>query len=152
MLCSMTAVQGEPTPANVEGNGWTVDDSEFGARLALVRQRLRWNIKEAATECGLPPASWASWEAGAMPRQLADTCDRIAQRTGADYLWLLAGSSRSGTRRRSTHGCPTVDRPDTIQINRPRDNRPPGRPLAAAGAGITRTAYADRTKRRRRDR
>lgn len=53
---------------------------------------------------------------------------------------------------RSTHGCPTVDRKDTVQIIRPRDNRPPGRPLAAAGAGISRTAHVDRTKRRRRDR
>lgn len=53
---------------------------------------------------------------------------------------------------RSTHGCPTVDRTDTVQISRPRDNRPPGRALAGAGAGISRTAHVDRTKRRRRDR
>jgi hypothetical protein len=34
-----------------------------------------------------------------MPRQLADVCDRIAQVTGADYIWLIAGprsSSKGG--------------------------------------------------------
>lgn len=92
-LCSMTAVHGEPHAANA-GTGWTVDDSEFGARLALVRQRMKWNIKEAAVECGVPAASWASWEAGSMPRRYSEICGKIADRTGADYFWLMAGSSR----------------------------------------------------------
>ncbi|BCJ45367.1 hypothetical protein GCM10010168_86360 [Actinoplanes ianthinogenes] len=92
-LCLMTAVHGEPSPAN-EGTateGWTVDDSQFGARLALVRQRMRWNIKEAAQACGIAPASWASWEDGAMPRKYTEICEKIAARTGANYLWLVAG-------------------------------------------------------------
>jgi transcriptional regulator with XRE-family HTH domain len=95
MLCLMTAVNGEPPDVN-QGQGWTIDDSSFGARLALVRQRMRWNIKEAARECGIPPASWANWEAGAMPRRYTEMCRLIAQRTGANYLWLIAGpDSRS---------------------------------------------------------
>ncbi|WP_328465452.1 helix-turn-helix domain-containing protein [Actinoplanes sp. NBC_00393] len=97
----MTAPHGHSSPANEEPTsiGWTMDDSEFGARLALVRQRMRWNIKEAAKECGVPAASWASWEAGAMPRRYTEVCEKIAQRTGADYLWLMAGSSRPAPRK-----------------------------------------------------
>lgn len=44
-----------------------------------------------------------------------------------------------------------TERP-AIQMTRPPDNRPGGRDLVGAGAGITRTAYLDRGKRRRRDR
>lgn len=90
MLCHMTAVQGEPL-STTEGTGWSVDDSEFGARLALVRQRMQWNIKEAARECGLPAASWASWEAGSSPRRYTEICQKIAARTGADFIWLIVG-------------------------------------------------------------
>ena len=43
--------------------GWVADDSEFGARLALIRQRMAWgNVKEAALACGLPVESWRNWE------------------------------------------------------------------------------------------
>lgn len=90
MLCHMTAVQGEPRPSNLE-QGWTVDDGTFGARLALVRQRMQWNIKEAARECGVPAASWGSWEAGSLPRRYTEICAQIAERTGASYMWLLTG-------------------------------------------------------------
>ncbi len=151
MLLPMTVTQGEALTAN-EGAGWTVDDSELGARLALVRQRMRWNIKEAATECGLPAASWASWEAGASPRQLADVCDKISRRTGADYIWLIAGSARPSGRPRSTHGYPTVtDRPAT-QTPRQRGNRPPGHSSGTTSPGGGRTAYVDRSGRSKRDR
>ncbi|GIE75752.1 hypothetical protein Aph02nite_17020 [Actinoplanes philippinensis] len=97
----MTAVHGEPSPANegTTGGGWTVDDTTFGARLALVRQRMQWNIKEAAKECGLPPASWGTWENGAMPRKYTEVCEKIARRTGADFVWLIAGP---GGKNRST--------------------------------------------------
>jgi hypothetical protein len=90
MLCHMTAVQGEPRPSNLE-QGWTVDDGTFGARLALVRQRMQWNIKEAARECGVPAASWGTWEAGSLPRRYTEICAQIAERTGASYMWLLTG-------------------------------------------------------------
>lgn len=91
----MTAVHGEPRPANL-GQGWTVDDSSFGARLALIRQRMRWNIKEAARECGIPAASWGTWEDGAMPRRYTEMCRLIADRTGCDYGWLLDGPRMAG--------------------------------------------------------
>lgn len=100
-LCHMTAVQGEPRPANLE-QGWTVDDSTFGARLALVRQRMQWNIKEAARECGIPAASWGTWENGAMPRRYTEMCRLIADRTGADLTWLVMGPSRTTGRASAT--------------------------------------------------
>ncbi len=119
MLCHMTAVHGEPPAANT-GHGWTPDDSEFGARLAMVRQRMKWNIKEAAVACTLPPASWASWEAGAMPRNLQQTCRKIADATGADYIWLLAGSLSAGIRRTSSR---PQDRPGS-HVVRTTPDRP----------------------------
>jgi transcriptional regulator with XRE-family HTH domain len=96
MLCHMEAVQRDPRPANL-GQGWTVDDGTFGARLALIRQRMQWNIKEAARECGIPAASWGTWENGAMPRRYTEMCRLIAERTGCDYGWLLAGPRLKAT-------------------------------------------------------
>jgi transcriptional regulator with XRE-family HTH domain len=76
----------------VAGRGWTVDGSTFGARLALIRQRMDWNLKEAADECNVPAASWTNWERkGADPRGLLNIVRQISDRTGCDYLWLLAG-------------------------------------------------------------
>jgi hypothetical protein len=65
----------------------------FGARLALVRQRMKWgNVKEAAVACGLPTESWRSWERdGRSPRNIVEIASIIAAATGCDYLWLLAG-------------------------------------------------------------
>ncbi len=150
-LCLMTAVHGEPRPANLGSSGWTVDDSEFGARLALVRQRMGWNIKEAARECGIPAASWGTWENGAMPRRYTEMCRLIADRTGCDYGWLVLGPQVAKDVR-NTHGYATVtDRP-AGHIDRPRDNRPSGRPAAAPTIGVARTAHLPRPARRRRDR
>lgn len=74
--------------------GWTVDDSTFGARLALIRVRMDWNLKEAARACGLPAASWRTWERdGAMPRRVVEVCKLISDSTGCNYLWLLTGSA-----------------------------------------------------------
>lgn len=152
-LCPMTAVHGEPRPANL-GRGWTVDDSTFGARLALVRQRMQWNIKEAARECGIPAASWGSWENGAMPRRYTEMCRLIAERTGADYGWLLDGPHLMGKagEARTTHGYSTVTERPPAHIDRPRDNRPSSRPVSAPPATMGRTAYTVRASRRRRDR
>lgn len=154
----MTAVHGEPSPANdgTTGRGWTVDDSQFGARLALVRQRMGWNVKEAAKECGVPGASWASWENGAMPRKYTEVCEAIAERTGADYLWLMAGSSRPANRgprpQASAHYFHVPERTrdhPTRPTSRPRDTRPKGQ-LAAAGPA--RSGYLPRGDRKNRDR
>lgn len=70
---------------------WVPDDKSFGARLALVRQRMGWNAKEAAIACGLPAQSWRNWESGMACRDQELAARKIAARTGCDYLWLFAG-------------------------------------------------------------
>jgi hypothetical protein len=78
--------------------GWVADDSTFGARLALIRQRMRWgNVKEAAVACGLPVESWRSWERdGRTPQRLVEIASIIADRTGCDFGWLVAGPRMAG--------------------------------------------------------
>lgn len=72
--------------------GWVPDVSSLGARLALVRQAMGWNIAEAATTCGLPVASWRNWEnRGKEPRGLLNVAMKIAGVTGVDYRWLALG-------------------------------------------------------------
>jgi len=66
-------------------------DETFAARLALVRNRMQWNAKEAALACSLPPSSWLNWEEGMMPRNLKEVAWDISQRTGCDFGWLAIG-------------------------------------------------------------
>ena len=77
-------------------DSWTADASTFGARLALIRQKMGWgNVKAAAEQCGLPVESWRNWERdGIEPRRLTTIAMTIAGRTGCDYLWLVHGPSR----------------------------------------------------------
>lgn len=81
--------------------GWVADDSTFGARLALVRQRMSWgNVKEAADACGLPVENWRRWERdGRAPRDIVEIAGIISERTGCDFGWLLAGRRLSGYQR-----------------------------------------------------
>lgn len=82
---------------------WTPEDT-FGTRLAIVRQRMHWNVSEAARECGLKGATWATWEdLGTLPRNLYEVCHKISERTGCSYNWLLQGgplASPDGVRNR----------------------------------------------------
>lgn len=131
--------------------GWTADDSTFGARLALIRQRMAWgNVREAATACGVPTESWRSWERdGVVPRRVVEISKLISERTGCDFGWLLAGPELRGGEAgpRNTHGCATVPAGRADHTGRAKDNRPPGRPAAATAPGIVRTAYVPRPKR-----
>lgn len=69
--------------------GWVPGTASFGARLALVRHRMGWNIKEAALACGVPPASWRAWELnGSSPRDMVNIAIRISKRSGCDTYWL----------------------------------------------------------------
>lgn len=79
----------EPAPA-----GWVPDAQTFGARLALVRQRMGWgNVKEAAVACGISVDSWRNWERdGRQPRNIVSIVRQISSVTGANYYWLLDGS------------------------------------------------------------
>jgi hypothetical protein len=72
-----------------------VPELTFGARLALVRQRMGWNVKEAARICGVPAQSWRGWEVhGRVPHNLVTISMQIATATGCDYLWLVHGPNR----------------------------------------------------------
>lgn len=70
---------------------WIAADDTFGARLALVRQRMGWgNVKEAALSCGVPQESWRTWERdNVTPRDYFTACKKISERTGCDYGWLV---------------------------------------------------------------
>jgi len=81
------------TTTATEARSW-VPQMTFGARLALVRQAMQWNMKEAAAKCGLPAQSWRQWEVyGHMPRRYVETVKLIAGATDVDYDWLLDGRS-----------------------------------------------------------
>lgn len=73
--------------------GWVPDPStDFGARLALIRQHRGWNMKEAAQTCGIDAGTWRGWESGtSKPRDYTAACTRIAATSGADYIWLATG-------------------------------------------------------------
>lgn len=130
----------------VEGTraGWVADDSTFGARLALVRQRMHWgNVKEAAEACGLPAESWRRWERdGRAPRDVVEIAARIADKVGCDYGWLLAGSRlRSLSATKPSHTLPLQRRSQMARNVRPSDRRPAGRPHGSTGpSGQRRTS------------
>lgn len=89
----------ESTAAPIEG--WVADDATYGARLALIRQRMGWgNIAKAAKECGVPVDSWRNWEVdGRLPHRITTISMAITTRTGCDYLWLVHGPDRGATLR-----------------------------------------------------
>lgn len=73
---------------------WVPTTETFGMRLAMVRHTKGWNAKEAALACGLPAASWREWELrNRAPRDVVQVCQRIADITGVDWQWLLAGKA-----------------------------------------------------------
>jgi len=81
-------------------SAWVPDLGSYGARLALVRQHMGWNMKEAARECGLPQNSWLGWEStGHNPRDFVRVSEAISKRTGVDLVWLMTGrtSPNGGT-------------------------------------------------------
>ena len=75
-----------------EATPWVPIDT-FGARLALLRQALGgWNVKRTADACELDDQKWRNWEAGkSKPRDLEGVARQIADATGCDYVWLMAG-------------------------------------------------------------
>lgn len=74
-----------------EAATWVPDLTAFSTRLAVVRNRMGWNAKEAALACGLPASSWRNWEAGKRPHDLAMVCNTISRRTGVPATWLAFG-------------------------------------------------------------
>jgi transcriptional regulator with XRE-family HTH domain len=117
--------------------GWTADDSTFGARLALIRQRMGWgNVKQAAAACGLPPESWRRWERdGRSPRDILDIAAVIAERTGCDYGWLLAGARLTSYAATRAGKGPEIN----SRYSAPTEKtRPPGHPKDATPHWSTR--------------
>lgn len=72
---------------------WVPRPDTFGARLALVRWRMGWNLKEAALACGFPEGNWREWETnGRVPRNIAEVALQISEHTrGVDDYWLMTG-------------------------------------------------------------
>jgi len=142
ILCLMTT---DTVTAQTTG-AWVPTDHSFAARLALVRHRMGWNIKEAARECGQPAATWRLWEVeGTTPRDQVKLGRIIATRTGCDYLWLVHGPDRGGDaltgwyptdplalRLLATIGVPAPRRP-TGRTTRTHPTPMVGRPLTPAG-------------------
>lgn len=84
------------TTTATKAESW-VPELTFGARLALIRHRMGWNVKEAAAACGLPAQSWRGWEiAGHLPRRYVEIAKQIAAATGVDYHWLVFGPDEGG--------------------------------------------------------
>lgn len=80
---------GAPPP----GPGWVADDETFGARLAMIRQKMGWgNVAKAARECGVATDSWRNWETeNVEPHRLQTIALAIATRAGCNYIWLCHG-------------------------------------------------------------
>jgi transcriptional regulator with XRE-family HTH domain len=76
---------------------WIPDTASFAARLALVRWRMGWNIREAERECNLSQNSWAGYENGREPRKFIEVVNRIVLRTGVDRIWLMTGEGSPET-------------------------------------------------------
>jgi len=85
----------ETTTTAPEPVAWIPRDDSFGARLALVRQRMGWDNKQASLECGLPQSSWLRYESGSLPRDFVTVASKISKRTGVDAMWLMTGDSTS---------------------------------------------------------
>lgn len=78
--------------------GWIPVDN-FGARLALIRQYMKWNYAQAARACGINEETWRQWEKrGHTPRGVYDVAGTIADACGCSYDWLVSGGNLSRSR------------------------------------------------------
>lgn len=76
---------------------WTPADT-FASRLALVRNRMGWNVLEAATACEVSDQTWHNWESGtSKPRAMDDVVAAIAKATGCDPIWLMFGNEAAAS-------------------------------------------------------
>lgn len=86
---------------------WVPSTESYGARLALVRWKMGWNLREAERECGLSQNTWGGYEEGREPRKLIEVSDKIAIRTGVDRMWLLTGQGSPDSQITSSPGRPS---------------------------------------------
>jgi hypothetical protein len=74
-------------PGEIPGDTWAL-------RLVASRHHAgRLSIEKAANACGLNPANWVRWEAGAKPRDpdRVEVSQAIADGLGMNFHWLLYG-------------------------------------------------------------
>ena len=70
----------------------TIPTDTFAHRLLLVRAHHgHMTVKDAAARCGLNYGAWSKWEHGALPRDILDVTDAIAEGLDVDRDWLLHG-------------------------------------------------------------
>lgn len=98
---------------------WVPKTDAFGARLALIRWKMGWNMKEAALACGFSQQSWRGWELqGYDPRGLQRVAEQIAARTGVDDYWIMTGRERmpsgNGPHGNSQEAAQVANRPSTL--------------------------------------
>ena len=84
----MASAEGEPR----------IPKDTFASRLILVRHELEMTVDQVSQLCGVPSATWSTWERGARPRDRADAVRKIAVATGYDRDWLMWGEDREGSR------------------------------------------------------
>lgn len=71
------------------GEPWFPTIETFGARLALMRQAMGWNIARAAKECGIAEGTWREWEQDLYkPRNMRMVAEQISAATGITTSWL----------------------------------------------------------------
>jgi len=66
----------------------------YGLRLRKLRDKLNLTEAEAASVHGVQLRTYRRWEAGGTPRTRASVrgTDRVAQKYGISFDWLLAGN------------------------------------------------------------
>lgn len=71
---------------------------EFADRLVVLRHKSgRLSQEAAATTCGINPKTWATWELGSKPRDMASVVEQIHRGLGANREWLMWGAGTSST-------------------------------------------------------
>lgn len=129
---------------------WIPNDETFGARLALIRQKMGWgNVAEAALACGLPANSWRNWERdNRNPRNIVEIAEAVSNRTGADFDWLLRGQRVPGRAGRQSTGESLVVAGQPRSKRRGQVTTQPSGPLTrvAPSPGFPRTVRIPRSR------
>lgn len=63
----------------------------FATRLVAVRRALHLNQEDAAALCAVKASTWATWELGRSPRNMAAVVEQIHRALGVSRDWLMWG-------------------------------------------------------------
>lgn len=87
-----------------------VPPDSFRVRIAIVRTMMTWNYDQAEKATGINSETWRLWEKGARRCSDVETVAAvIADSTGFDRRWILAGGPLSGFDPKSPDGLPQHD-------------------------------------------